>query len=71
MNPDVFGELVNAAIPFLGGIYATLLGYRVVGTKPGTSIRADEWHTRFDRMFRILGPLLMLFGLSLCWFAIQ
>ena len=63
MSPDTVGNLVNAAIPLCGGIYATLLGYRVVGTQPGTSLKSDEWHARFGLMCRIFGPLLILFGL--------
>jgi hypothetical protein len=65
MRPEFIGELFNAAIPFFGGIYATLLGFRVVGKKPGASPKYDEWHSRFGSLLKLLGPLLVLFGLFL------
>ena len=63
MSPDLIGNLVSSAIPLFGGIYVTLLGYRVVGMKPGMSLKSDEWHARFGRMFQIFGPLMIVFGL--------
>lgn len=65
MRPEVIGALVDGAIPFFGGIYATLLGFRVLGKKPGVSPKYDEWHRRFGGLMKILGPLLVLFGLFL------
>lgn len=65
MRPDVLGELVNGAIPFCGGIYATLLGFRVVGKQPGSNPKYDEWHNRFGGILRVFGPFLVLFGLFL------
>jgi len=63
MSPELLGQLVNASIPFFGGVYATLLGFRVVGAKPGQSLKSDEWHARFGKLLKVLGPLLILFGL--------
>lgn len=65
MRPEVVGELVNGAIPFFGGIYATLLGFRVLGKSPGADPKYDEWHHRFGGLLKVLGPLLVLFGLFL------
>jgi hypothetical protein len=65
MRPEVVGELVNGAIPFFGGLYATLLGYRLVGKPRGVDFKYDQWHERFGSMLRILGPVLILFGLFL------
>lgn len=62
MNPDFIGELVNGAIPLLGGIYLTLLGYRKTGKQPGVSPSFDEWHRRYGRLLKIIGPALILFG---------
>jgi len=59
------GDLVNGAIPFFGGIYATLLGFRVLGKKPGANPKYDEWHNRFGGLLKVLGPFLVLFGLFL------
>ena len=65
MSPEAIGELVNGAIPFLGGIYITLLGFRKVGKRPGEDLRYDEWHARFETTYKVLGPLLVVFGLFL------
>ena len=62
MNPDFFGELVNGAIPLLGGIYLTLLGFRRTGKQPGVSPSFDEWHRRYGRLLKVIGPALILFG---------
>ncbi len=62
MNPDFFGELINGAIPLLGGIYLTLLGFRRTGKQPGVSLSFDEWHRRYGRLLKVIGPALVLFG---------
>jgi hypothetical protein len=60
MNPHLTGALVDGAIPVAAGLYLTLLGYRVVGKKPGESEKYDRWHARFGRFFKVGGPLLIL-----------
>ena len=65
MRPEVIGELVNGAIPVLGGIYATLLGYRVVGKKPGVNAKYDEWHSCYGQLLKVLVPVLVVFGMFL------
>lgn len=45
------GDLLESAIPILGGMYATLMGYRVI-----------ENGTRFEAQLRFLGPVLAIFG---------
>jgi hypothetical protein len=63
MTPNMIAALVDGAIPLLGGIYCTLLGFRVVGKPPGASEEYDAWHRRFGTFFRVGGPFLILFGL--------
>ena len=65
MRPETVAALVNGAIPFLGGIYATLIAYRVLGKKPGQSPRYDEWHGKYAGMLKVLGPLMIVFGVFL------
>jgi hypothetical protein len=65
MRPDLVGNLVNAAIPFLGGLYATLLRFRMVGKPLGADPLYDQKFERFGRIFKVLGPVLMLFALFL------
>jgi hypothetical protein len=56
------GALINAAIPFLAGVYALLVGFRVVGKKPGADPKFDAWHARFGLILKIVGALAI--GLS-------
>jgi hypothetical protein len=65
MPPWFLGVFVNGLIPFLGGVYATLLAFRVIGSKPGVNPKSDEWHRRWGRFMRVAGPLLVLFGVFL------
>jgi hypothetical protein len=62
MRPEAIAALVEGGIPFFGGVYATLLGYRLVGKKPGQDARFDERLVKYGRWLRILGPFLVLFG---------
>jgi hypothetical protein len=57
------GSLVNAAIPFFVGVYCLLVGFRVVGSKPGVNPKYDQWHERFGLFFKIAGPVLMVVGI--------
>ncbi len=62
------GQLVNAAIPFCVGIYVLLVGFRLVGSKPGVNPKFDEWHARFGTLLKVLGVcciLLSIFYLTL------
>jgi hypothetical protein len=51
--------LINAAIPFLVGVYCLLVGFRIVGSKPGVNPKYDRWHTRFGPFLKLAGPVLM------------
>jgi hypothetical protein len=54
------GALVNAAIPFCVGVYCLLVGFRLVGNKPGENPRYDQWHARFGIFLKVAGPVLMV-----------
>jgi hypothetical protein len=56
------GSLVNAAIPFCVGVFCLLVGFRVVGKKPGADPKYDAWHARFGTFFKVAGPVLMALG---------
>jgi hypothetical protein len=55
-------SLINAAIPFCVGIYCLLVGFRVVGGKPGVNPKYDQMLERFGIFFKIAGPVLMVLG---------
>ncbi|HVS34219.1 MAG TPA: hypothetical protein VMS17_01480 [Gemmataceae bacterium] len=62
MPPHFIAALVEGSIPLLCGLYSTLLAYRVFGKKPGQDPRWDKWHQRFGGYMKVLGPLMMAFG---------
>ena len=60
-----FYDRWNGLIPLLGGIYCLLLAYRVVLRKPKDPERMELWHRKFDRMMKVIGPVLIVFGILL------
>jgi hypothetical protein len=61
MSSVLIGKLVVRLTGVLLGIYFTLVGFRVVGKKPGESIKYDEWYRRFGKLLKIVGPFIILF----------
>jgi hypothetical protein len=53
------GTLVNAAIPFCCGIYVLLVGFRVIGKKPGDDEKFDAWHAKFGTLLNVCGVVLI------------
>jgi hypothetical protein len=47
----------------LVGVFFSLLGYRVIGPKPGTNPRADNFYRLWGRSLRILGPIMIVGGI--------
>jgi hypothetical protein len=70
VNARLIASLIDGSIMFIFGGYIALLGFRVVGKKPGTRPRLDEWMSRFGKFFKIGGPLLMAFGVFQAVFGI-
>jgi hypothetical protein len=62
MKRDLLITLAGDSLLFAGGLYATLLGFRVIGKKPGVSAQHDDWYKRWGRNLKILGPMLMVFA---------
>ncbi len=62
MNPKTVAALIELAIPLLGGLYATLLGFQVVGRSPSDDPKYRAWRQRWGRHLKWLGPLVMIFG---------
>lgn len=63
MTSQLVGTLVDCAIPIFAGIYCTLLGYRVVGKKPGASDKYDVWYARYGKWLKVAGPVLIVITL--------
>ena len=60
MTPEKAGELVDAAIPLVAGLYLTLIGYRK--SSPLADYVRDQRRRYFRNMNRWLGPALLVFG---------
>jgi hypothetical protein len=54
--------LVGAAIIFLVGLFATLLGFRAIGRLPGPDLLSEQRMDKTRRLLRVFGPGLMIFG---------
>ncbi len=66
MNPDqAVAVVIRGVVPVLLGLYMTLLAFRVIGRKPGEHMKWDEWHRRYGRLLKVVGPLGILTGVFL------
>ena len=62
MPPELFAALANAFIGFLIGTFVTLIGFRIVGKRPGEDIKYDAWHQRWGRSFKVGGLAVIFFS---------
>lgn len=51
--------LCCSGIGFLLGIFATLLGYRLIGRKPGQVEAYDKYYARVGKHLKWIGPLII------------
>lgn len=65
MTSQALASVLEGAISLFGGLYCTLLGFRVLGKKPGQSRDRDQGYNRYGRLMKGLGPAVMIFGLFL------
>jgi hypothetical protein len=65
MTSDVIAVLVDKGITVFAGLFFTLMGFRIVGKKPGESASYDEHMSKFGRLYRIVGPMLIIIGVVL------
>lgn len=51
----------------LGGIYTTLIGFKVIKlkVKPEDQKKMDEWYQKFGKLMKICGIAMIVFGLFL------
>jgi hypothetical protein len=61
MDAKTVAALVEAAIPLLGGLYAALLGFQVVGRRTNDP-KYDAWYAKWGRHLKWLGPAVMASG---------
>jgi len=54
---------LGGLIPILCGIFGLLIVYRVVPLKPNDPEKMELWHRKFDKMIKVLSPILIGYGL--------
>jgi hypothetical protein len=62
--PIEWPTLIEGGLPILGGLYATALGYGVIGGAPS---RPSARKQKFLDRFKWLGPAVVLFGVFTAW----
>ena len=60
MNPTLLTVLIENGVLVVVGIWLTLLGYRIVGHKPGANPTNDAWFKKHGWMFRWGGPVMIV-----------
>jgi hypothetical protein len=60
---ELLGAVLQGVIRLMIGTFITLIGFRVVGKRPGESERYDRWHHRFGLILKLVGPLMAAFGI--------
>jgi hypothetical protein len=51
-------------IVIFGGIYLTLMAYSVIPIHSKDPEKAKLWHKKFGKLSKILGPIMVLFGVA-------
>lgn len=54
---------IDILISLAGGVYVTLLAFRVIGPAPEADLKTDAWHKKWGRSMKIIGPLLLIISL--------
>lgn len=62
MITDIFTSY-GWIIPLVGGIYSTLLGFRVFQIDRKNKEKSEDWYKKFGTMFKYLGPAIIFFGI--------
>lgn len=65
MSSAFIAAAVEALIPLVGGLICTLYGFRLIGPKPGQNPKQDEWHAKWGRHMKWLGPVVIAFAIVL------
>ena len=54
---------LEGLIPIIGGVYGYLLAVGVLPRNAKNDVRMELWRKKFGRLMKILGPILVVFGL--------
>lgn len=64
MNAQLIATLFDQSISIVGGILATLMGFRVFGPKLGANSKFDVLHAKWFKHLKWLGPMLIVIASS-------
>jgi len=56
---------IEALIPILGGILVSMYAYRVIPLNTRNPQKAERWHRKWGKWMRVVGPILVGFGVLL------
>jgi hypothetical protein len=63
MSSETIAQYIETVVMMGAGLWIWAIGFRLIGKKPGESIKYDAWHDRYGRFFRYGGPIVMLSGM--------
>jgi len=64
MSAQLIATLIDLFLTIFGGILASLIGFRVVGPKPGSNEKFDSMYSKWLKHLKWLGPLWVVISLS-------
>ena len=59
MTPDLITALIEYGLPILVGVYFILVGYQIIGPKPGTNPTHDYRFAKYGHYSRLAGFALL------------
>jgi hypothetical protein len=62
MTTQLIADIIDHAISIVGGAMALLIGYRLIGPKPGINPKFDAFHGKWGKHLKWLGPVVILFA---------
>jgi hypothetical protein len=61
MNPQI-ASLIDSSLSIVVGIVVTLIGFRLLGPKPGINGKFEALHAKWLKHLKWLGPLMIVFA---------
>jgi hypothetical protein len=63
MTAQFIARLIDLSITCTSGIIVLLMGFRVIGPKPGINEKYDAFHSKWGKHFRWMGPLIIVMSI--------
>ena len=62
MTTHLLAAIIDHSFSILFGLLVSLLGFRVLGPKPGANQKYDVFYGQWGKHLKWLGPLMVVFG---------